>query len=238
MNFDIQNFGSIKIGSLELWITQTHIATWFVMGILICFAVVVRIKMNKFKDVPKGLQNVVELMVETFNNFLKDSAGEKFFFLGSWFFTVFAVVLLSNIIGIVPIIALRAPTADWSFTVTLAMVTFLLIHIIGVRYRGFGYVKSMFEPFLFGKIPNLILFPLNLVGELARPISLSFRMFGNVLSGTILMGLFYGMVPVFLRFFIPSFLHAYFDLFSGVLQTYVFTVLSLSFISAAAATEE
>jgi F-type H+-transporting ATPase subunit a len=235
LTFDIQNLGSIQIGNLELWITETHVSTWVVMGILITFAIVVRIKLRKFKDVPKGLQNVVEMMVETFDKFFKDSAGERFAFLGGWFFMVFAFLLLANLSGI---FFLRPPTADWTVTVSFALVTFFLIHAMGIKFRGWGYLKSMFEPFIGGKIPNLLLFPLNLIGELARPISLSFRMFGNILSGFILLGLFYSMVPIALKFLFPVILHAYFDLFAAVLQTYVFTVLSLSFISAAATAEE
>jgi F-type H+-transporting ATPase subunit a len=79
--------------------------------------------------------------------------------------------------------------------------------------------------------------PLNLIGELARPVSLSFRLFGNILAGMILMTLLYTMAPVVLRFIVPIPLHFYFDLFSGILQAYVFCILSLSFIGAAASTD-
>jgi len=85
--------------------------------------------------------------------------------------------------------------------------------------------------------PIPIFFPLNLIGEIARPISLSFRLFGNVLAGTIFMSLVYALVPIYLRFALPAALHAYFDLFSGALQTYIFCVLSLSFIHSASSAE-
>ena len=190
---------------------------------LIVFAVIVRIKLKNFKDVPTGFQNVVEMLVESFDNFVRGIAGEKFMFLGNWFFMVFAFVLISNICGI---LGMRPPTADWATAFAFALATFVLIHVMGVKYRKGKYLKSFFEPY----IP---FFPLNVIGELARPISLSFRLFGNVLGGMILMSLVYAL-PIYVRFIIPTVLHAYFDLFSGALQTYIFCILSLSFITSAA----
>jgi len=227
MDFDIKNHAVLKLGSLELWITDTIVNTWIIMAVLIIFAVIVRIKLKKFSDVPKGLQNVVEMMVEAFDNFLRGTVGDRLMFLGNWFFTVFVFVLISNISGL---FTLRPPTADWAFTVAIALVTFFLIQILAIRYRGRAYLKSFLEPFF-------LFLPLNLLGEIARPISLSFRLYGNILSGTIIMTLIYTITPIFIRFVIPAALHAYFDLFAGVLQTYIFCALSLSFISSAAISE-
>jgi len=223
LDFNIKNFGVVSIGGVKLWITETMVGTWIIMSVLIVFAVVVRANLHKFSEVPSGLQNVVEAIVEAFDNFLRGLAGEKLMFLGNWYFTVFVFVLFSNISGL---FFLRPPTADWSLTVTLSLVTFVLIHAMGVNFRKFRYLKSLFEP-------NPLFFPLNIMGELARPISLSFRIFGNIVAGTILLSLLYSMAPVFLRFFAPIPLHGFFDIFAGVLQTYVFCVLSFSFISGA-----
>jgi len=199
------------------------------MGFLIAFAVIVRIKLRNFKEIPKGFQNVVEALVEMFDNYLQTTVGDKLMFLGNWFFTVFAFVLVSNISGIIP--GIRPPTADWSLTLALAIVTFVLIHVMGVKYRKGEYVKSLFQPmFLF--------FPINVIGELARPISISFRLFGNMLAGLIMMSLLYAMAPLLVRFVFPAALHAYFDLFAGILQTYIFVTLSLSFIGGATESQE
>ena len=226
MNFDIKNHAVLYLGNIEIWITDTMISTWIIMGILIAFAIVVRIKLHKFNEVPKGFQNVVEALVETFENYLRTTVGDKLMFLGNWFFTVFIFILISNLSGLIP--GMRPPTADWSMTVGLALVTFVMIQAMGAKYRKGEYVKSLFEPmFLF--------FPINVIGELARPISISFRLFGNMLAGLIMMSLIYSLFPIFARFVIPAALHVYFDLFSGVLQTYIFCTLSLSFISGAAA---
>ena len=73
--------------------------------------------------------------------------------------------------------------------------------------------------------------PLNIIGEIAKPFSLSFRLFGNIVGGTILMGLYYAMLPWFMKIGVPSLLHAYLDVFAGVLQAVVFTMLSMIFVS-------
>jgi len=196
---------------------------------LIIVALIVRSKLNTFKSVPTGFQNVVEAVVEAFDRFVRNSAGEKLAYLGNWYFMVFLFILTSNLSGLIP--GIRPPTADWTVTFTLALVTFMLIQAMGIKYRGKAYFKSFVEPFF-------VFLPLNIIGELARPISLSFRLFGNILAGMILMTMFYGLTPLLVHIALPAFLHAYFDLVAALLQTYIFTVLSLSFIGAMAGTTE
>ncbi|MGI6169082.1 MAG: F0F1 ATP synthase subunit A [Christensenellales bacterium] len=223
MEFNIDNLWVLEIGGIEVWITRTIFNTWIIMLLLIVFAIVVRIMLKKFKEVPKGFQNTIEAGVEIFDNFMRNSAGEKLMPLGKWFFTVFIFILVSNISGV---LGFRPPTADWATTFALALATFILIQAMGIRHRKMKYIKSFFEP-------NPIFFPLNVIGELARPISLSFRLFGNVLAGLILLTLVYSITPIFMRFGLPVVLHAYFDLLSGALQTYIFCILSLMFIRGA-----
>ena len=79
--------------------------------------------------------------------------------------------------------------------------------------------------------PFPILFPINFIGEVATPLSLSLRLFGNVMSGTVMLGLWYGMMPLLFKLGIPSALHAYFDLFSGAIQTYVFCMLTMVYVN-------
>ena len=232
IELEIKNHAVLRLFGLEIWITDTTVATWIIMGILISFAIVVRIKVRKFKEVPTGFQNVIEALVELFDSYLRTTIGDKLMFLGYWFFTVFVFILLSNLSGLVP--GIRPPTADWSMTVGLALVTFALIQAMGIKYRKAGYIKDLFAPLPWW-CPIPIFLPINVIGELARPISLSFRLFGNLLAGLIMMALIYALFPVFVTFLIPSFLHAYFDLFSGVLQTYIFVTLSMTFVAGAAA---
>ena len=226
----IKNHAVLNLFGLEIWITDTMITTWIIMGILITFGIIVRIKVRNFKEVPTGFQNVVEALVEVFENYLRSTVGDKLMFLGNWFFTLFLFILLSNLSGLFPVI--RTPTADWSMTFGLALVTFVLIQVMGIKYRGTGYIKDLFAPLPWW-CPIPLFLPINLIGELARPISLSFRLFGNMLAGLIMMSLIYALTPVFTQFLIPSFLHAYFDLFSGVLQTYIFVTLSMTFVAGA-----
>ena len=230
MDFNIRNLWVLEIGGVEIWITQTILNTWIIMGVLIVGAIILRILLRKMDDVPsRKVQNVVEAIIEAFDRFVKSTAGEKAEFVGGWFFMVFVFVLISNLSGMV---GLRPPTADWATTIALAMVTFFLIHAVGVYCRGLGYLKSFFKPFfLFG-------FFLNVIGELARPISLSFRLFGNILSGIILMTLIYSLAPLVTRFILPVALHGFFDVFVGILQTYVFCALSMTFIGTASHAEE
>jgi F-type H+-transporting ATPase subunit a len=209
---------------LQLHITESIINMWIIMGVLILFAVIVRIRLKSFTDLPTGFQNIVEFIVEAFNGFVVGTAGPKMAGLGHWYFMVFSFIILSNLSGM---LTLRPPTADWTVTFAFALSTFVLIQITGIRYRGWKYLKSFFEPFF-------LFLPLNILGELARPIALSFRLFGNILSGLILMGVVYALVPLWLQVGIPAALHAYFDLFIGLIQAYIFTVLSLAFIGAAA----
>ena len=223
MDFNNKNLWTFDVFGVEVWITETILSAWIIMLVLIVAAVIVRIKLRKFRKVPAGFQNAVETVVEFFDNLVRNSAGEKFMNLGNWFFMVFAFVLTSNISGI---FGLRPPTADWATTFAFALVTFVLIQAVAIKRRKGEYLKSFFKPVF-------IFFPLNLIGELARPISLSFRLFGNVLAGMILTSLVYSL-PIYLRFVIPAALNVYFDLFTGALQAYIFCVLSLTFIGGAA----
>lgn len=228
MEFVIRNLAVIEIGGMYIAITETMVNTWIIMAVLIAFAIVVRIKLNNFQEKPKGFQNFVELIVDTFNGYVISTAGQKLSFLAPWFFTVFLFVALSNISGM---FFLRPPTADWTATFPLAFVTFLLIHSMAIRYQAKEHIKGLFEPVF-------IFFPINVMGELAKPISLSFRLFGNVLGGVILLSVIYGLAPLILRVPLPVFLHAYFDLGMGLLHAYVFVTLSMAFIGVAAGTND
>jgi len=225
MNFDVRNLGVINLGSIEIWITESIVVAWAIMALLIIFAVVVRVKISKFKEVPTGFQNVVEIMVESFEGLVIRSAGPKLAWIGGWFFTVFAFLLVSNMSGL--ILFIRPPTADWPVPLGLALITFFLIQFAGIRYRGWGYIKSLFEPVF-------VFFPINILGEISKPIALSFRLFGNVLGGMILVSLVYGLAPMVVQLFLPAVLHLYFDIFAGGLQAFIFTVLSLTFVGVAA----
>ena len=196
------------------------LSTWIVSAALIVFAIFIRIRIKSFKDIPSGIQNIIELAVEAMDNLVKSTVGEKMDFLGGYFFCIFAFILTSNYSGLV---GLRPPTSDLATTLPLALSTFIMIHALGIYMQKGHYFKQYLSP-------NPIFLPMNIIGELSRPVSLSFRLFGNILGGVIIMEFVYSMLPVFLRFVLPDVLHIYFDLFAGTLQAFVFTVLSLTFI--------
>ncbi len=202
-------------------ITTTIRNTWIIMGVLILFAIIVRIKFRNFKEVPEsGFQNFIELIVESMHNFVESNMGTKYSYFGNWFFGVFAFILVSNLVGL---IGLRAPTADLATTACLGFSTFFLIHFMGIIKGRKEYFKGYLDPFFFW-------IPMNIISALATPVSLSFRLFGNILGGSIIMALFY-QLPAYVKIGIPAALHVYFDVFAGFLQTFIFVMLSMSFIA-------
>lgn len=210
-------------------ITQTMMNTWIIIIALTIVALIIRAKINKFTDVPTTkLQNIVELLIETMENFTIQNMGEKYKYFGNWFFGVFCFILVSNYMGL---LSFRSPTADLGTTLALAISTFTLIHFMGIKVNKGGYFKGYLEP-----MPLLL--PLNIIGELATPLSLSLRLFGNILGGTIIMGLVYSAIESAgnIIFQVVGFglatpvLHAYFDIFAGFLQTFIFVILSMTFI--------
>lgn len=224
LDFYNHHLWPITIGKHEFWITTTIRNTWIIMGILILFALIVRYSLSKFQKIPKGFQNIVEAIIEIFYNFTTSTMGEKNKGFAPYYGTIFLFILFSNLSGL---IGLRAPTADLATTLGLALLTFFMVQYFGIRSKGIkGYIKGFFDP-----VP--VFFPINLIGEIANPISLSFRLFGNILAGTMIMTLYYAIPFWPAKIGLPAALHAYFDVFSGVLQTFIFVMLSMTFVSGA-----
>lgn len=208
----------------EIIITETILISLMISLVMILLALLARRAIDNFKDVPNSpVQNLIEIFVEFFAGLTKGTMGEDKLGFAPFFLTVFTFILFSNLIGL---LGFRNPTADINTTFAFGITTFFLIHINGVRRKGMGYFKGFLEP-----MPLLL--PLNIIGELATPVSLSFRLFGNILGGLIIMGLYYGMLPIVLKLGIPAVLHIYFDVFAGVLQSFIFTMLSMTFIASA-----
>ncbi|MBU5595470.1 F0F1 ATP synthase subunit A [Amphibacillus sp. MSJ-3] len=224
MGLEVDNLWVFEIAGFEIWITETIFNTWLIMLILIAIAIIARIKLQRFKEVPSGFQNVIEAIVETFDNFVSHTLGEKLSYIAPWFFMVFMFLLSSALISV---FGVRAPTADWPTTFALAFVSLILMFFMGFKHRKGDYLRNFFEP-------HFVFFPMNLIGELSKPISLSFRLFGNMLSGTIILTLYYALTPFFVQIGIPALLHAFFDVVFGLLQTYIFVILSLMYIKGAA----
>jgi len=227
MDFGIYVFRAVKItDNITIYITETIVVMWVLMALMSAFAIIVKVKSKKWEVMckPSGLQNVVEFAVSSFENFFRNSAGEKVLHLAPWGFTLFVFLILANTVGVT---GMRPPTADWSMTFPLAFVSLIMFQYAGIKHRPKNYVKKFFEPVF-------VFFPINILGELSKPVALSFRLFGNVLGGVILLSILYGMAPFVLRLGLPVPLHAYFDIAAGILQAFIFTVLSITFVGLAA----
>ncbi|WP_405372532.1 F0F1 ATP synthase subunit A [Phocaeicola sp.] len=219
-DFMIHSLTKLNVLGQEVYLTTTHVSLLIVCVGLLIFALVVRSKL-KDTDKPSGLQNVAELIVEMLDGMVKSSMGSKNAVkYRNYIGTLFIFLLISNISGL---LGLRPPTADYGVTFPLGIITFILIQYNNIRWNKTGAFTDLFKP-----IP--VLFPINLIGEIATPFSLSLRLFGNVVSGTVIMALIYGLLSKF-AFFWPGILHAYFDVFSGAIQTYVFCMLTMVFIT-------
>lgn len=204
-----------------VYLTTTHVCMLIIFAVIIAFALVARRKIMKAEEIPSGLQNVVELMVETLQGFVQGTMGKHYKKYMNYIGTIFVFIFLCNISGL---FGLRPPTADYGTTLCLAIITVTLVQYNNIKYNKFGAFTNLFKPLPF-------LFPINLIGEFANVISLSLRLFGNIMAGTVMITLYYTLLPVLVKIGIPSFLHAYLDMFSGAIQAYVFCMLSMVFIS-------
>lgn len=205
----------------ELWLTTTTISLWLVTISILVLAFVASKTMKKATEVPGTFQNILEMAVETLDNMAAGILGGNSRRFINYIGTIFIFILFSNLSGL---FKLRAPTADYGVTFLLGMFTFFIVNYQGIKNRKWRHVTCLFEP-------TPILFPINLIGEIANPISISLRLFANMLSGVIIMGLWYGMLPIFVKIGIPAALHVYCDLFSGCIQTYVFCMLTMVYIN-------
>lgn len=186
------------------------------------------------KKKPNRLAVAVIEFVKFIRNYTISSMGERYgkvfsVYIGS----IFIYILVSNVSGL---FGLTAPTTNFSVTLLLALITWLSIEIVKLRENGVkGYFKTFIEPMPLFLIPNVL-------SEISPLISLSLRLFGNILSGSVIMSLFYvftswlsDFVPLiggfnFVGVVVAPILHLYFDLFAGFIQAYLFISLTIIFI--------
>ena len=226
-NVDFMIHGIIPVEFLgqTVWITTSHACILIVMMIMIVFAIIANRKLKKATDVPDGFQNIIELIVELLQGMVQGSMGKWAPGFVNYIGTIFMFILISNLSGL---LGLRPPTADYGTTLCLALITFSLIHINTFKHQSLKQIWidkcSPLPPWL------PIWLPINLISDIAVPISLSLRLFANVLSGTVIMALIYGLLQI-VAIGWPGVLHVYFDVFSGAIQTYVFCMLTMTYIA-------
>jgi F-type H+-transporting ATPase subunit a len=254
----------IPIPGFPIPVTNSLLATWLTMLLLVLFGLWVR---SGLKEIPSGKQNVAEMVIEALYGLTESVAGPKW---APRFFpiiaTIFLFVLLSNLLDpLTPLLAavgikeviggkeeiipiLRSPSTDLNFTVGLALISVALTQYFGIRANGLGYFGkfinvSGFVKFFqvltgrregkaFGVLSlgliDFVIGLIELISEFAKILSFSFRLFGNIFAGEVLLL----VIPFLLSFLFPlPFLGL--ELFVGFIQAFVFAVLTLAFMSMA-----
>lgn len=227
VDFMVHGLFSYKFFGHTVWITTTHVCLLIVILFLIGFSIIAGRVMKHATEIPSGFQNVVELIVEMLDKMVGLTMGKHAGPFLNYIGTIFIFILISNFSGL---FGLRPPTADYGVTLPLGLATFTLIHYNKFKYQKVkGVIEGLCSPWPFWA-------PINMIGDIAVPISLSLRLFANVLSGTVMMALVYGLLSKIAVIW-PAVLHVYFDLFSGAIQTYVFCMLTMTYITDARTTE-
>lgn len=239
--FVIPDFSS---GDIPDFISGSSIRNSVFVAFLLCIIFIIigiKVKKQNIYKKPGVIGLLAEMLVSWINTMCQETMGKRWKKYAPFILTLAAFIFLSNILGIFGFVS---PTANIYVTLTLGFVTAFVIQFTAIKTQGIkAYVKGFFEP-----IP--ILLPLNIISEVVTPFSLGIRLFGNMLSGGIIMSLVHFVtqdivnelvIMVGFGFFAPwlgytltvivtPVLHAIFDLFFGAIQTYVFILLSTVFI--------
>lgn len=274
MNITVEGakvFWTIKLGLPilgDLEISETIVVAWLVMAIItgLCWWLTRDMKIDNISK----RQAAAEALVELADNFVISNMGEKFRYFIPFVAALFSTSLISNLIALIPnpvtlftdfdssttileslpnANAFRSPTADLSTEAAWAIIVFILITRQKIKTDGFGgYLKGFTTPIA-------VMTPFNILSELATPISMACRHFGNILSGIVINGLIYaalalasgallGLLPGILgevlakipvlSVGLPAILSFYFDWFTGVMQAFIFSMLTVQYIKNAA----
>ncbi len=227
-------------GLFDVTITETVLSSVIVMLTLVCASIWLGRNLQKR---PGGKQVLTEKVVSMLYNMVRDTMGEHNLRFAPYIGALFCSSLLGTLISMLGFF--RSATADISTTITWALVTSVLVWYYNIKNNGFfGWLKGFTEPIV-------VMTPMNIVSEIAQPISMAFRHFGNVAGGGVLTMLIYnalaaasalilGWIPnafissiPILQVGIPAVLSLYFDLFSGFIQALVFSMLTMVYVGAA-----
>ena len=196
---------------------ETLVMTWISMGIVLLIAILAT---RNLKMVPTGTQNIVEALIVWLREQVATNLGPKGEFLCPLIVTLFLFLIVANWLGLVPTMA--SPTNDLNTTFGLALLIVLIVHVLGLYMKGMHYVKHFFQPF-----PIFVV--INVIEEVAKPITLAFRLFGNILAGEILIIILLKLVPIWMP--IPSVIWLAFSIFIGGVQAFIFTSLSMAYLA-------
>ncbi len=208
------------------WLAEHHLVvvsySWFVMTILALFSFLAT---RRMEIVPGKFQNVMEVIIGGFDSLITDTMGHD----GRRFFPLIATlglyILAANLLGLLP--GFESPTANLNTTVSMALVVFLMTHIVGVKVHGIKYLKQFMGP-IWWLSPLMI--PIEIVSHLARPVSLSFRLFGNIMGEDKALAVVLLLVPFLLPMPVLVLM-----IFTSLIQTLVFMLLAMMYIAGAMA---
>lgn len=217
---------TLQLGSLQIQFDkEAIIMTWVVIAILVLLALFLRRSLRQdVEDRPNRTQAAVDALIgllqgQLTSSFSSEKLAKELF---SFISTLFLFILCSNLLGVVP--GLSPPTQNLNITLGLALIVFVISHVLAMRAKGMKkYWKGYLEPLPF-------LLPLNIIGELSRPISHAFRLFGNVLVGTIMVTV---VASKFDPIILPVAVNIVFGLFFGSIQAFVFAILAVAYINVA-----
>ena len=204
---------------------QTLYMSWLTMAIV---AIIVFAATRNIQEVPSGVQNLVEMFVEWLNGLMDTNIGVAGRRIAAPFvITLFLYLFIGNEIGMLPQIGIHisSPTNDVNVPLALALMVSVTVYIYGVSQKGFAYFKHLVEPFA-------VMLPLNILEEVAKPVTMALRLFGNILAGEILLEVLYKLVP----FLVPN-VWIGFSLIIGFLQAFIFTMLTVIAIAPAFSSE-
>lgn len=201
-------FPTVTFTLFGIPVRDTVVSTWVMMGLIVVVAIFVG------RRRPMALEMLVDFILDAVEDVLGKSAVDYLPLLG----TLAIFIGVANIIGVVPF--LIAPTRDINTPLALALIVFFAVHYYGIRSRGWlGYLRSLASP--------IFMLPLEIVGQLSRTISLTLRLFGNIISTEMIVAVIFALVPLFVPLPLVGF-----SLLTGLLQAYIFTVLAAVYIGA------
>jgi F-type H+-transporting ATPase subunit a len=221
VNFEMFSPRTVLFG---ISFANSTIITWIIIAVVSILSLIFRfILFPKFSEKPKGFQNIIELAVEAMNSFTRNTTGGISDELPAYMFSI-AVLLVSC--AAAELFGQRPPTADLIMTFSLGLATFFLINFFGIKKKGIGgRLKSLASP-------SPIIFPMKILSDISVPVSLACRLFGNMLGGMIVMDLLKSSLGGYAVGF-TALAGLYFNLFHPLIQTYIFIILSLTFINEA-----
>ncbi|MEJ2670594.1 MAG: F0F1 ATP synthase subunit A [Deltaproteobacteria bacterium] len=203
---------------------KTHIPphvtyAWLIMGLLVGLGFLAS---RSISLVPKGAQNVFEMVIGGLEEFMVEITGEE----GRSFFpficTLFLFIFTCNLMGLIP--GFFSPTANINTPLSMALCTFVFTHYLGVKYHGFKYIKHFLGP-----IPALapLFFPIEVVGHCARVLSLTLRLFGNIMGEDLVLAILLFLAGKFMAPLPMMFL----AVFTSAVQAFIFTLLAMMYFA-------